>query len=93
MQLILATHVDDLIWACKSSAEYIIAKIKNLLILGTGDVQISRYRGKEVTQDLGTFSINIACIATSEKLSEFKLRLWDVLRHFQQRLHPRRRNG
>ena len=27
VQFILATHVDDLIWACKPSAEYIITKI------------------------------------------------------------------
>ena len=59
MQLIFATHVDDLIGACKPSAEYIIAKIKSLLILGT--------------EDLGTFSIKITCRTTSEKLSELQL--------------------
>ena len=73
MQLVLATHADDLIWACKPSAEYIIAKIKSLLILGTEDVHIFRHCGEEVTQDLGTFSIKITCRATSEKLSELKL--------------------
>ena len=40
VQLILATHVDDFIWACKPSAVYTIAKIKSLLILGTEDVHI-----------------------------------------------------
>ena len=38
--LILATHVDDLIRACKPLAEYIIAKIKSLLILGNDDVHV-----------------------------------------------------
>ena len=40
VQIILATHVDDLIWAFKLSAEYIISNIKSLLILGTEDVHI-----------------------------------------------------
>ena len=31
--LIIATRVDDLIWACKPSAEYIIAKNKSIPIL------------------------------------------------------------
>ena len=59
--LILATHVDDLIWACKPSAEYIIAKIKSLFILGTEDVHLFLYCGKEGTQGLGTFSIKVTC--------------------------------
>ena len=73
MQPILATHVDDLVWTCKTSAEKIIAKIKSFLILGTEDVHIFRYSGKEVTQDLGTFSIKSTCRATSEKLTESHL--------------------
>ena len=52
VQLVLATHVDDLIWDCKLSAGYLIAEIKCLLILGTKDVLIFRYCGKEVAQDL-----------------------------------------
>ena len=71
--LISPTHVDDLICACKPTAEYIIARIKSLFILGTEDVYIFRYCGKEVTQDLGIFSITMTCGATSEKLSELKL--------------------
>ena len=73
VQLILASHVDDLIWACKPSAKHIIAKIKSLLILGTKDLHIFRYCGKEVTQDPGTFSIKITHRATSEKFAEIEL--------------------
>ena len=73
VRLILATHVDDLVWACKRSAEYIIANIKSLLILGTEDVHIFRSCGKQATQELGTFFIKITSRATSEKLAELKL--------------------
>ena len=42
LQLILATH-EDLVWACKALAKYIIANIESLLILGTEDVHIFRH--------------------------------------------------
>ena len=54
-------------------AEQIITKIKSLLSLGTEGVHIFRHCGKEATQDLGTFSIEIICRATSERLTKFKL--------------------
>ena len=68
VQLILATHVDDLFWECKPSAEHIITKIESLFILGTDDVHIFWYCGKEVTQGLGTFSIKVHAVRLPKSL-------------------------
>ena len=80
--LILATHVDDLIWARKPLAEGMFAKNKGLFTFGTEGVHSFPNCGKEVTQDLGTLSIKAARRATLEKLAEIKLPP-DRLQNFQ----------
>ena len=67
VMIIIATHVDDLVWACRPEAENGITKIKSMLTLGVESEYSFRYCGKEIEQDKETFSIEVTCKATPEK--------------------------
>ena len=67
--IIMATHVDDLVWACRPEAEQCITTIKSMLTLGAESEYSFRYCGKEIEQDKETFSIKVTCRATTEKLT------------------------
>ena len=56
VMIIIATHVDELVWACRPEAEKCIAIIKSMLTLGAESEYSFRYCGKEIEQDKETFS-------------------------------------
>ena len=67
--IIIATHVVDLVWACRPEAEQCITIIKSMLTLGAESEHSFRYCGKEIEQDKETFSIKVTCRATTEKFT------------------------
>ena len=67
--IIIATHVDDLVWACRPETEERITIIKSMLTLGAESEYSFRYSGKEIEKDKETFSIKVTCRATTEKLT------------------------
>ena len=47
VKLILGTHVDDVLWACKPEAQHIIDKLKSKFKFGKIETGEFRYCGKE----------------------------------------------
>ena len=60
VKVMVGTHVDDIIWACKPEAEHMIAEIIQKFQCGEPEVGNFRYCGKEVAQD-DDYSITITC--------------------------------
>ena len=65
---ILASHVDDLLWAFVPDVEYIIEAIREQLQFGKSGAHNFRYCGREIDQCLESFSITIKCSDTTMKL-------------------------
>ena len=73
VQIIMATHVDDIVWACLPGAEPSVKKLKGMLTFGAEDEGAFRYCGKEIHQDPETYAVKITCTATSLKLKEIDI--------------------
>ena len=71
--LMLATHVDDFLWANEPEYDYLMDLIKQHLLLGKKEEISFRFTGKEFVQTIGgrePYTIKITCKATTEKLYE-----------------------
>ena len=73
IQIIMATHVDDIVWACLPGAEPSVKKLKSILTFGAEDEGAFRYCGKEIFQDPNTFTVKITCTATTMKMKEIDI--------------------
>ena len=59
-KLMLATHVDDVLWACTPDAEHIIEQFRSQFEWGSEEVGTFRYCGKNIVQK-EDFSITVNC--------------------------------
>ena len=73
MQVLLATHVDDTIWANEPEVDFIMDEIRKELVFGTEEQFKFRFCGIEVDQDPKSFAIRVSCEQTSKKLSPIRL--------------------
>jgi hypothetical protein len=62
----LATHVDDLLWAAKPEAEHVIAEARKAFIWGKEESRNFVYCGKCVRQD-ADFNVHVSCRDTTLK--------------------------
>jgi hypothetical protein len=73
VECLLATHVDDLIWACTESAQGIIDGIRKELVFGTEEEWSFRFCGTEIEQNPETYEIVVTCKHTSERLTPINI--------------------
>ena len=73
VQVLLATHVDDTIWANEPEVDFIMDEIRKELVFGTEEQLKFRFCGIEVDQDPQTYTIRVSCEQTSKKLSLIRL--------------------
>ncbi len=73
VMILMATHVDDVIWASEPEFETIVQEMQRVLQLGALEEYTFRFCGVEMKQDLETFAVAIACSSTSEKLTQTRL--------------------
>ncbi|OLQ03412.1 Copia protein [Symbiodinium microadriaticum] len=69
VQLLLTSHVDDLLWACDPSCDWIMDDLIKTFKCGTTEVGNFRYCGKEITQD-EDFTIRVSCADTTRNVSK-----------------------
>ena len=69
----MATHVDDFLFAHTEESAYIVKQIWDELHLGSEEEAEFRFCGKEFVQSLSTFDIRIFCKATAAKLHFIRL--------------------
>ena len=67
IMVLLASHVDDILWACDPAAEHVIDDIKKELKFGALDEGSFRFCGVEIIQEKDA-TIKVTCTATSKKL-------------------------
>ena len=72
VQCLMASHVDDIIWANSPEAEGALTEIKKELIFGKEDAKKFRFCGTEIEQQ-DDFTIRITCEQTSKKLETIPL--------------------
>ena len=72
VKCLMATHVDDVLWACDPEYQHIIDKVQEELIFGSKDERKFRFCGMEVEQH-DDFSITCTCEKTSVKLDPIRL--------------------
>ena len=71
-KIMLATHVDDLIWACKTGYEDKVQTIINTLLLGKHERGSFRFCGLEYVQH-ENYEVTKTCQATTEKMNGVKV--------------------
>eukprot|EP00971_Amphidinium_carterae_P352490 6492618-Amphidinium_carterae.1 len=67
VQAMLATHVDDILWAAQPSAEGMIQNILNTFEFGKVEEGSFRFCGKQITQ-AEDYTITVTCKETTEKI-------------------------
>ena len=70
--LMLATHVDDLLWACEPEAQPVVDKILTSFMCGKIEEGTFRYCGKDVEQD-ADFNIKITCRSSTMKIQKAQI--------------------
>ena len=70
--LMLATHVDDLLWACEPEAQTIMDKILTTFQCGKIEEGTFRYCGKDVEQD-EDFNIKVTCRSSTMKIQKARI--------------------
>ena len=71
--ILIATHVDDVIWASEPEFETIVQEMQRVLQFGALEEYTFRFCGVERKQDMETFAVAITCSTTSEKLTQARL--------------------
>ena len=72
VMILLASHVDDIIWACDPEAGFAIDAIKKQLKFGALDEGSFRFCGIEIVQS-DDWVIRITCEQTSKKLEKVSI--------------------
>ena len=70
--MLLTSHVDDLLWACDQSCDWIIKEIIDEFKCGTVESDSFRYCGKEVRQD-EDYNIHITCGDTTRTIKKIPI--------------------
>ena len=70
--LMLATHVDDLLWACEPEAQSVVDKILTSFMCGKIEEGTFRYCGKDVEQD-ADFNVKITCRSSTMKIQKAQI--------------------
>ena len=72
VKAMICSHVDDILWACKPEAEWIIEKAKKSFVWGKEEVGNFRYCGKDIKQDDdGTIHVN--CKDTTLRIGRIQI--------------------
>ena len=71
--LMVATHVDDIIWVDTPETEWIMKKLSETFQCGEPETRDFRYCGKEIVQK-DDFSIDVTCKSTTLKLKPVHIR-------------------
>ena len=77
VQLLLTSHVDDLLWACDPSCDWIMNDLIETFKCGKVETGSFRYCGKEIAQD-EDFNIHVTCSETTRNVSKIHV---DKRRH------------
>ena len=72
VQMLLTSHVDDLLWACDQSCDWIVKEIIDEFKCGTVESDSFRYCGKEVRQD-EDYNIHITCGDTTRTIKKIPI--------------------
>ena len=74
-KVMMASHVDDLIYACKPGFEHIMKRVQKIFQVEDAKVSTGSFRfcGREIVQD-EDYSIKATCKDTTEKLEKIKYR-------------------
>ena len=64
VQMLLTLHVDDLLWACDPSCDWIVKGLIDEFKCGTVESRSFKYCGKEIVQD-EDFTIHVSCADTT----------------------------
>ncbi|CAE7211787.1 RE1 [Symbiodinium sp. CCMP2592] len=78
VQLLLTSHVDDLLWACDPSCDWIMNDLIETFKCGKVKTGSFRYCGKEISQD-EDFNIHVTCSETTRNVNKI---------HVDKRRHP-----
>ncbi|CAE7200469.1 GIP [Symbiodinium sp. CCMP2592] len=78
VQLLLTSHVDDLLWACDPSCDWIMNDLIETFKCGKVETGSFRYCGKEISQD-EDFNIHVTCSETTRNVNKI---------HVDKRRHP-----
>ncbi|CAE7692632.1 RE1 [Symbiodinium sp. CCMP2592] len=78
VQLLLTSHVDDLLWACEPSCDWIMNDLIETFKCGKVETGSFRYCGKEISQD-EDFNIHVTCSETTRNVNKI---------HVDKRRHP-----
>ena len=70
---LIASHVDDLLWACEESAQWVIDDIIKTFKCGEVDKRNFRYCGKEISQ-ADDFSITAKCSDTTRNIKKIHIK-------------------
>ena len=73
VMILMATHVDDDIWASEPEFETMVQEMQRALQLGALEEYKLCFCGVEMKQDMETFAVAITCSTTSEKLTQTRL--------------------
>ena len=71
--MLIASHVDDLLWACEESAQWVINDIIKTFKCGEVDKRNFRYCGKEISQ-ADCFSITVKCSNTTRNIKKIHIK-------------------
>ena len=72
VQMLMTSHVDDLLWACDPSRDWIIKDLIDTFKCGTVEKGSFRYCGKEVKQD-EDFTIHVSCSDTARGVKKIHI--------------------
>ena len=71
--MLIASHVDDLVWACEESAQWVIDDIIKTFKCGEVDKRNFRNCGKEISQ-ADDFSITVKCSDTTRNIKKIHIK-------------------
>ena len=71
----LTSHVDDLLWACDPSCDWIVKELIDEFKCGTVESGSFKYCGKEIVQD-EDFTIHVSCADTTRAIKKIPIAPW-----------------
>ena len=72
VQMLLASHIDDLLWACDPSCDWIVKELIDEFKCGTVESGSFKYCGKEIVQD-EDFTIHVSCADTTRAIKKIPI--------------------
>ena len=72
VQMLLTSHVDDLLWACDPSCDWIVKELIDEFKCGTVESGSFKYCGKEIVQD-EDFTIHVSCADTTRAIKKIPI--------------------